>query len=266
MNTSNCKRLYLDVGGTFIKCSDGRVIPTASGGSRDAVAAALRKAVGTADAPEGIGVAIPGPFDYREGVFRMKHKFASVYGESFRELAGIPEGIPLRFIHDVVALLKGAIVRLGLRENTALVTIGTGLGFACSRGTDALVNANGSPEKSLYDRPFRDGAAEDYVSARGIQRRYAAKSGRKADSVLDIARKACAGDLYAMETFSETGEILGEILPALLEETDCGTLLFGGQVSKSFHLMERPIRNALDGIRIEQVPEGAVFDGIATLF
>ena len=85
----------LDIGGTFIKCSDGRVIPIPSAGAREAIAAALRKAVVGADR---LGIAIPGPFDYRLGIFRADHKFAAVKGLSFRELAGLPEGTDVRFI------------------------------------------------------------------------------------------------------------------------------------------------------------------------
>lgn len=96
------KMILLDVGGTFIKCSDGRQIPIDSSGSRDSIVESLREAVGEADK---VAVAIPGPFDYDRGIFLMKHKFAAVYGESF---AGIIGGNrEFRFIHDVNAMLLG---------------------------------------------------------------------------------------------------------------------------------------------------------------
>ena len=64
-------KLLLDVGGTFIKCSDGRTIPIDSDGTNDEIASALRSAVfGEGEPPKaGIRVAIPGPFDYKNGVF-----------------------------------------------------------------------------------------------------------------------------------------------------------------------------------------------------
>ena len=37
-------KLLLDVGGTFIKCSDGRSIPVDSNGSREDIVSAFRKA------------------------------------------------------------------------------------------------------------------------------------------------------------------------------------------------------------------------------
>ena len=81
------KTILLDVGGTYIKCTDGRQIPVHSDGDRMTIASVLRKAIGPMKGVDGIGVAIPGPFDYKEGRFLMKHKFASVYGSLFRNLA-----------------------------------------------------------------------------------------------------------------------------------------------------------------------------------
>ena len=77
------RTILLDVGGTFIKCSDGREIPIDSAGPREAIIASLRQAVEGYDAAM---VAIPGPFRYSDGTFLMKHKFASVYGEKFEDL------------------------------------------------------------------------------------------------------------------------------------------------------------------------------------
>ena len=45
-----------------------------------------------------------------------------------------------------------------------------------------------------------------------------------------------------------------------------GTLLVGGQIANSLSLMLRPLQNRLEGIRILPVPEGAVFEGLSTLF
>ncbi|MBQ9194733.1 MAG: ROK family protein, partial [Bacteroidales bacterium] len=125
------KTILLDIGGTFIKCSDSRQFPISSEGSREGIVTAIRRAIGPMDVLEGIGVAIPGPFDFRSGIFLMEHKFSAVYGESFRELVRIPDSISIRFMHDVNAALQGNIRLLDLYgQNVALVTLGTGLGFS----------------------------------------------------------------------------------------------------------------------------------------
>ena len=260
----------LDVGGTAIKCADGRSIPSRSGGTREQIAQALRLAVGETAALRGLGVAIPGPFDYREGIFRMDHKFAAVKGIPFRTLAGIPDGIPVRFLHDVNAVVAGAVRMLGLGGNTAVITLGTGLGFGFTvRGT-VQANALGSPARSLYNLPCREGILEDYVSARGIRNLYAQETGDDQVSAQDIAERARMGDRFARDAFRTAGAVLGEYLPPLLRELGIDTLLFGGQVSRSFDLLEAPLRESLAGvpglIHVGMVPEGAVFEGLATLF
>lgn len=310
--------LLLDVGGTFIKCSDGRCIPMPSAGTRDQIAAALRSAAaGLVQSAPTLAVAIPGPFDYERGIFLMRHKFAAVYGESFRTLAGLPESVDLRFMHDVIAALEGSLsdpaslvraatdgcgtasdaagdcrradccgehspkgTKLSAPRNsqpsgtktaapgaqeTALVTIGTGLGFAHTEGGRVQVGPNGSPARSIYNLPWGDGILEDIVSARGIRNAYARLSGHSHLSAAQIAQCADAGEEAALQVFSDLGETLGQALAPLLEELHAGTLLLAGQVSKSLPLFSRPLHNALDGIDIRPAPEGAVFTGLLRL-
>lgn len=258
----------LDVGGTFIKRADGRQVPIRSDGSREEIASALKEAIGRPEGLKGVGIAIPGPFDYAGGIFRMKHKFSAVYGISFRELTQLPEDITLRFHHDVNAVLRGAIRMLGLeRGNTALVTLGTGLGFAYSVDGQVQYNESGSPARSLWNIPLEDGGIlEDRISARGIRTAYAGLTGDDTQSAYAIAQLAYGGDEAALEVFSDLGSRLGEALEDLLPELRIDTLLVGGQIAKSLSLMRRPLQNRLEGIRIQSVPDGAVFEGLSTLF
>ena len=281
------KTILLDVGGSYIKCSDGRVIPVNSDGTREEIASSLREALGDADAA---AVAIPGPFDYRQGIFRMKHKYAAVYGERFADLVafsategGIPEGasaifsategmLPsraqkptLRFMHDVNAPLAGAIRMMGLR-NAALVTLGTGLGFSFALNGKVQENETGSPAISLWNRPWNGGILEEFVSARAICNSYSRKTGEPCQSAREVAVKAGAGDTAAREAYAELGATLGQALHLLLRELDIHTLLMGGQISRSLDLMAIPLQDALKDVCLAPAPEGAVFEGLATLF
>ena len=257
----------LDVGGTFIKCSDGRQVPIASDGSAETIAEALKAAIGPMDGLRGVGVCIPGPFDYHEGRFLMKHKFAAVYGQLFRELAGIPDWVEVRYGHDVNVPIGGACRRLGLtEENTALVTLGTGLGFAYAVRGKVQCTPDGSPARDLWNLPYGEGILEDVISARGVRNAYQALTGDGSQSALSIAQKAFAGEEAALEAFSNMGQLLGDALAPLLAELEVNTLLMGGQVSKSLSLMIRPLQNALDGVRIAPLPDGAVFAGLEALF
>lgn len=262
------KTILLDVGGTFIKRADGRQTPIPSDGSEAAIAAALVQAIGPLEKVSGIGVAIPGPFDYRQGIFLMQHKFAAVYGKRFRTLAGIPDSIPLRFHHDVNALLLGAIKMLSLeQENTALVTLGTGLGFSYALHGAVQYSPSGSPARSLWNLPMPEGGIlEDCVSGRGICAAYARKTGTVPDNAYAVAQKAFSGDQAALEVYSDVGMHLGEALHEAMRDLGIGTVLVGGQIAKSISLMQTSMQPCLEGIRIQQAPYGAVFEGLATLF
>lgn len=236
--------LLLDVGGTFIKCSDGREIPINSDGSREEISGSFAEAVGAfIDNPArtdnvGIAVAIPGPFDYERGIFLMKHKFAAVYGENFRDVAGIPSGIELRFTHDVNCMLSGEMRYGNGREysRVALVTLGTGLGFAMSIDGHILKNETGSPLVSIFGIPYREGILEDYASKRGFIREFESLGGTGAATVKDIASLATHGDDLALATFREVGTTIGKAISPIIEKYQIECLLLGGQISRSFCL------------------------------
>lgn len=279
------KTILLDVGGTFIKCSDGREVPIDSDGTREEIASSLREALSGA---EMAAIAIPGPFRYADGTFLMKHKFAAVYGEKFADLVA-PEGdcpkgasalflatagqLPsgaaprYRFIHDVNCMLLGEMVGGAGKayERVALVTLGTGLGFALSVDGEILCNALGSPRIVIYNRPFRDGILEDYVSKRGFLR------GWEGITVKELAQRAFEGDAAARERFRDRGSILASGLAPLLREYGIQCLLFGGQISRSYALMAQAVEEGLREVDSLQYVgpvsdmDHATFNGLRTL-
>ena len=98
--------LMMDVGGTSVKRRGLPAVPVNSAGSREEISLALSEAACGAGNHDGVGVAVPGPFDFSGGIFLMDHKFASVKGESFRSLAKIPPEVEVKYIHDVAAVLE----------------------------------------------------------------------------------------------------------------------------------------------------------------
>lgn len=292
------KTILLDVGGTFIKCSDGREVPIDSDGTREEIASSLREALSGA---EKAAVAIPGPFRYADGTFLMKHKFAAVYGEKFADLVA-PEGncpavadnktdepegdcpavakkradAPLgqspsspcyHFIHDVNCMLLGEMVGGAGKGygRVALVTLGTGLGFALSVDGEILCNELGSPLIVIYNRPFRDGILEDYVSKRGFLR------GWEGITVKELAQRAYEGDAAARERFRDRGSILAAGIAPLLREYGIQCLLFGGQISRSYALMAQAVEEGLREVgslqHVGPVSDigHATFNGLRTL-
>lgn len=235
------RTILLDVGGTFVKCSDGRIVPINSDGSVKEISDALSIAVGDAT---NICVAIPGPFDYAEGIFQMKHKFAAVYGMHFTDLVATHLE-SCSFMHDVNAMLLGELKcgdGIGFRR-VALVSLGTGLGFAMSVDGNVVQNEMGSPLHSIYQIPYKDGILEDYTSKRAFLRGYPDNL-----SVKDLSHMARSGDLTAKRRFADIGLILANALVPILNEHSIECLLFGGQISKSFDLMETSVLDSLASV------------------
>jgi glucokinase len=272
------KKLYLiiDAGGTYFKSAllnahgeikEGSVfkIRSWSEGPAEQIINAYRETVShgleyikerSADLG-GIGIATPGPFDYEKGIPLMRHKFAFIYGLNLSDLIhnmpGVQPDIPICFMHDANATLAGELWKGNAQgyNNVALVTLGTGLGFAFSQNGKIQYNSQGGPAISIYKLPYKNGILEDYISKRGILKIYGDLSNKKFIKVIevsDIGKWANEGDKACLDTFKEAGKILSEALYSILYEWQIQCFLFGGQISRSYHLMERSFKSGLQGI------------------
>lgn len=291
--TKSNRIVLLDVGGTFIKSAlgvagkgaiEGTFIstPMSSAGTAEEIAGAFRNAVSgqvrraedEGYTVEAVCAAIPGPFDYEKGVFLMKHKFAAVYGLSLRDILGdvIAPQTRLAFIHDVNGALLGALAAdPSLREgNVAMITLGTGLGF--THAVDGMVQKleTGSPAKGLWNAPYNGGILEDYVSRRGILRMYAELGGKLAEGedVKEISLRARRGEREALDAFSMAGRHLAAGSSQLIADLSIRQIIFGGQISRSFDLIENALREGLPEhvkVGVSADIEGLVLVGTATL-
>lgn len=200
---------------------------------------------------KGIGICIPGPFDYREGICRMSHKYPAIYGIPLRPwFDELLAGIKVTFLHDSEAFLKGAIRQDQVHYHMAAgVIIGTGLGFAVAQDSRILRNSSGGPRISIFQKQYLDEMAEEYVSKRGIIKRYqmlCSPSGSK--EVCEIAEAAKDGEAAAVQAFQETGTHLAAILYDVIKENDLECLYLGGAISKSAELFLPGLREGLAGL------------------
>lgn len=293
MTKSNSLMILLDVGGTFVKSSLGIAgqgavegtfasTPINSDGTPQEIAASFREAVQLQSrraqeegcTVEAICAALPGPFNYKEGIFMMKHKFASVYGTSFRDVLGdaAPSHVRLSFVHDVNGVLLGALAQdPTLSEgNVALSTFGTGLGFAYS--SDAVIQESpaGSPARDIWNIPYQGGILEDFVSRRAILRVYVEQGGilAEGEDVKEISDRARAGEPNAIEAFRAAGRHYADGAKELIAELGIRRIMFAGQIAKSFDLMEEAIRDGLGNEIVLSVLDdiqGTVLKGLSNL-
>lgn len=289
----NSHIVLLDVGGTFVKSSLGIAgkgalegtfmsTPISSDGSAEEITEAFREAVSgqmlqaekSGYVIDAVCAAIPGPFNYKEGVFLMKHKFAAVYGVSFREILGdvISADTALAFAHDVNGALLGAVTAdPSLREGVvAMCTLGTGLGFAYAVDGQVQESELGSPARNIWNQPYGDSILEDYASRRAILRFYKERGGvlAEGEDVKEISLRARAGEEEAAEAFREAGRHLAAGAAETVRDLNVRFMMFGGQISRSFDLMEEEVRKGLpESVEVCVSPDiqGMVLIGASSL-
>lgn len=245
---TNGNILVLDVGGSFLKYGvadqRGALLPGSVGEAParadespekvyEAFGEVIRRAQETAPLA-GACACFPGPFDYTEGVFRMKHKFQALYGCSI-----LPPferaGLPVRFLHDSTSYILGEVSDGTLQgtQNPCCVMLGTGLGFSMMKDGKVLIDQTQTPALALWCAPFREGIAEDYVSTRAIQAAYGQPL-----SVKDIAGRARQGDEQALRAFRLAGEALSELMGIIDRRFHPDKLALGGQIARSADLLQ----------------------------
>lgn len=247
----------------------------------DAWAAVIDDIASSASDPiGGVGIAMPGPFDYASGVgyFEGTGKFESLYGvdvgrELNRRCSVAPE---VRFLNDATAFAVGCTADIAmLRTNRILaMTLGTGLGSAfLERGMPTISDAEGTvpPHGSLWHLPFKDGIADDYVSSRWLLRRAQQVLGPAIKSVAKIAdtvrTTGRGGDI-----FDEYGANLAQIIAPWVKSFSSEALVLGGRICGAFDLFSGSLEaglasaGALRPIVVHESTEDAAILGAATCF
>ena len=227
----------------------------------------------------GIGIAMPGPFDYVNGVglFTGENaKFQNLNKVNLRlaiqENFNFPD-LPIRFINDATAFAIGEyfLGKLIGAKQTLAITLGTGLGSAfLSEGIPVIVEDTVPENGCIWHLPFEKGIADDYFSTRGLLNRYFERTGTKLKGVKEIADLA-KEDKQAKELFVDFGEKLALFLSPWIKKFKVGKLVFGGNISKASNLfdgaMNEQFKNeGLDlGVEYSDLQESAAFVGGAQL-
>ncbi|HUB29582.1 MAG TPA: ROK family protein [Terracidiphilus sp.] len=203
----------------------------------------------------GASLAMPGPFDYAEGVSWMQHKMAYLYGVNLRhalaQKLGWRDG-QVRFLNDAAAFLWGEMGAGSARgvAKAVGITLGTGIGSAF--GVAGRVQTGGPgvpPGGEVWNLPFEGGIVEDLISTRTMKKSYAARTGVERE-VADIA-SAAANDAAAREVFVEFGRNLGRVLRSLLHDFAPQVVVLGGGIARSAQLFLPAADQALKSMPIQ---------------
>ncbi|RZK52920.1 MAG: ROK family protein [Pedobacter sp.] len=216
-----------------------------------------------------IGIAMPGPFDYENGISLIKDqdKFKSLYQLNIKqELAQRLSINPsdINFINDAAAFMQGEVfcgAAKGYSRALGL-TLGTGLGSA------VVVNGQ-SKDAELWNSKFLNGIAEDYFSTRWFVTKYKSLTDITLDGVKELA-DVVKTDLYAMQVFNEFGRGLGHFLADIIKETEAEVVILGGNIAQAFNLFAPHLIENLKAlhlhteIKITELNEHAALIGAAS--
>jgi glucokinase len=271
----------LEVGGTHVTAaliddSDWSVVPGSStrgpiraqgsaheilddiAGAAAPISDAAHASVDRGDGSSRWAIAIPGPFDYENGIGRFENvgKFDSLNGVDVR--AGLSERIhptprEMFFLNDADAYGVGEYAAGAGRGAGRLicVTLGTGIGSSFLTSGEPVTTGPSVPRNGdVYTLTFRGRDLEDTVSRRAIRAEFARRSERRAAGgealdVHEIAELARDGDNTARAVLFELFSALGEALGPVLSRFECERLIVGGSMAGSWDLVEPALRAGL---------------------
>jgi glucokinase len=230
----------------------------------------IRKSAGD-QASFQLGIAMPGPYDYPNGISLIKDqgKMRSLYGLSVKNLLAesvkiSPESIS--FTNDAEAFLLGESLAGAGRglENSIGLTLGTGLGSAFKIGT--VVN-----DAKLWTAPFRDGIAEDYLGTGWIRNYAFEEFGITVSGMKDLLSGSFDRKITE-DVLSQFGSALGEFLFQYAKPMQCQGVVLGGKISKAAQRYLPYTKAFLDAagysieIRISELGEQAAMIGACMPF
>ncbi|WP_421893251.1 ROK family protein [Marinoscillum sp.] len=223
---------------------------------------------------EGIGLAVPGPFDYYNGICLINgvQKFDSLYKVNVREELSSRLNFPgdnIRFINDAASFSIGEAKfgEASAFRRCVAITLGTGFGSCFLVDGQPIVNGPDIPLQGvLYDKYFDGHMADDLFSTRGLINSFDQLTGKKADSVLDIYQMA-KENTDACQVFRNFGSELGKFLKPHLTLFNAEVLVLGGNISKAYEYFGDDLQEQLPGIKISvsKLNEYAALIGGASL-
>jgi glucokinase len=232
------------------------------------------------DPLEGIGFAMPGPFDYVKGIPLFtgeNQKYEKIYGinipVALQQYLQLPIGFPIRFINDATAFAigedwMGSAVEF---DRSLAITLGTGFGAAFLDNGLPVVTGDRVPGMGcLYHLPFENGTADDYFSTRGLVARYNRKTGSEVKGGRELA-EAAGQEAAAREVYHDFGIKLAGFLEPWMNRFGVRGLVIGGNISRAFDLFGPSLKETFQQkgikseVRISKLKESAAMAGSARL-
>ncbi len=194
--------------------------------------------------PSKIGIAMPGPFDYTNGIsyIRNQNKYDSLYGINIKEKLSQRLDISadsILIVNDAVCFLQGEIFSGTAKGFTRIIalTLGTGLGSArCLNGE--------TEDADLWRTEYKDGIAEDYFSTRWFLKKYKEISDEEVKDVKELMHKIDQNFLIR-QMFDEFGNNLADFLVPFIKKEQLQMIILGGNISLAFKYFYKSFEKTL---------------------
>ncbi|WP_079240081.1 ROK family protein [Chryseobacterium indologenes] len=209
-----------------------------------------------------IGIAMPGPFDYENGISLMQQgKFIDIYQVNIKEELAKRLDISqkqIHFVNDAAAFMEGEVFG-GCAQgfNSAFgVTLGTGLGTTFFNGEFAT-------DEDLWDSPFRNSICEDYLATRWFVNHYKELTGEEISGTKDLLDKPAE---IQTQMFNDYADAFSEFIVRYIDHYKPEVLVIGGNIAKAYpHFEQRFIQNLTKNNINLQVKISAIFEDAAIL-
>lgn len=214
-----------------------------------------------------IGIAMPGPFDYENGISLMKNqdKYDALYNMNVSNgiLERLSKEKEVRFINDAAAFLQGEIYAGNLQHKTGIlgVTLGTGLGSAVWHQGEKAFDAD------LWNTPYKDSIFEEYLVTRWLTKRFKELSGHEEEGFKDILTKHRNSTAFD-QLLTEYTQSLEDFLQYFSDTHGSRCFVLGGNITNAWELIRSYNEQAFDQYEIftGKYAEHAAILGAASLF
>ena len=202
----------------------------------------------------GVGLAIPGPFNYREGICKItpaQQKYEQMFGVNFRTTLSsiLSRDKPVIFNNDAACFAMGEYFRGGAKgfDKAIIVTLGTGFGASFLNKGHPQTSGKGVTEGGeLWDVPWKEGIADDYFTTRGVVNEWKARTSEELSGAKEIADLAKAGNQTAIKIFNDFGSDLAEFIAPWLKGFDAKAFVIGGNIALNWELFVPALEKGLE--------------------
>jgi glucokinase len=188
----------------------------------------------------GIGIGVPSVVDVELGIVYDVQNIPAWKEVHLKNLLEVKYKLPVYINNDANCFAAGEkyFGKANNYSDCVGLILGTGLGAGLIINNKLYSGKNcGAGEFGML--PYKDKNYEAYCSGQFFEWKYQTNGG-------SLYKRAETGDAEALETFSEFGSHIGEVIKIIVYSVDPEIIVLGGSVSKSFRFFRNEMWKSLE--------------------